>query len=119
MGCNKCGGDESQYCEHCEPAKTGSKHPDDYGMSGDQIFRALDISLDMSPENAKVHLDYAHIQMLFLHARALSAHCECLGMNAENMWAAIANTSPAYQSSHYFEVMQKWGLIDDKGGSLI
>jgi hypothetical protein len=54
-----------------------------------------------------------------IHSRALAAHCECLGMNAENMWAAIANSNPVYLSMHYFEMMQKWGLVDEKGKPLI
>jgi len=54
-----------------------------------------------------------------IHSSALAAHCECLGMNAENMWAAIANSNPVYTSKHYFEMMQKWGLVDEKGEPLI
>lgn len=60
-----------------------------------------------------------HNRTLELHCRALACHCECLGMNAENMWAAIANQSPAYMSNHYYQIMQKWGLVNEKGESLI
>jgi len=40
-------------------------------------------------------------------------------MNAENMWAAIANQNPVYTSAHYSEMMQKYGLVNEKGESII
>ena len=95
------------------------KEEKDFGMTGDQVFRALDKSMEIAPENAILHINFSHMQLLHIHSRALSAHCECLGMNSENMWAAIANASPAYKSEHYFEVLQKWGLVDEKGESII
>lgn len=93
----------------------------DYGMTGKEIFRDLELSLkSAASDSAMIALNnFAHMQMLWLHSRALSAHCECLGMNAENMWAAIANTNPVYKSEHYFEILQKWGLVDEKGESII
>ena len=54
-----------------------------------------------------------------IHSRALAAHCECLGMNAENCVAACQNTSPPYRDDHYYQIMQKWGLINEKGEPLI
>ena len=53
------------------------------------------------------------------HSKALAAHCECLAMNAENMWAAIANESPKYLEKDYTKLMTKWGLIDEAGKPLI
>ena len=71
-------------------------------------------------EEKKTKEDYGMTgEMLWLHARALSAHCECLGMNAENMWAAIANHPPVYLSSHYQKMMEKYGLVDEEGNSII
>ena len=61
----------------------------------------------------------AHESMMHLHTRALACHCECLGMNAENSWAVCANTSPPYSVGHYVEVMQKWGLVNEKGEVII
>jgi hypothetical protein len=61
----------------------------------------------------------AHIDALQLHARALAAHCEMLGMNAENMVAAIANVSVPYPEEAYHKMMIKWGLINEKGEPLI
>lgn len=49
------------------------------------------------------------------HTRAMAAHCECLGMNAENMWAAILNESPRYTEKDYQLLMVKWGLITEEG----
>jgi len=60
-----------------------------------------------------------HIVSLSQHSRALAAHCECLAMNAENMWAAIVNESPRYLEKDYVKLMVKWGLIDEKGNPLI
>ena len=54
-----------------------------------------------------------------IHSRALAAHCECLGMNAENMISAIADGTPPFPSAHYFEVMQKWKLVNEKGEPII
>jgi len=56
-----------------------------------------------------------HTMTMNLHIRALACHCECLGMNAENMWAAIANSDPVYTDKHYYEAMNKWGLTNEKG----
>jgi hypothetical protein len=36
-------------------------------------------------------------------------------MNAENMWAAIANATPAYLQGDYISIMVKWGIVDEKG----
>lgn len=91
----------------------------DPGMTGYEIFETLGQSLTEDAEKADLHIKFAYIQMLFLHARALSAHCECLGMNAENMWAAIANANPVYRSEHYYQMMSKWGLSDEKRNPII
>jgi hypothetical protein len=61
----------------------------------------------------------AEIEMQKLHAKALACHCECLGMNAENMWAAIANADPVYKSKDYYKIMHKWGLANEKGEPII
>lgn len=91
----------------------------DFGVTGTEVFEALQKSLEISPENTALHMDFAIIQMQFIHARALACHCECLGMNAENCWAAMINQGPAYKSEHYHEVMQKWGISDSKGEPII
>lgn len=60
-----------------------------------------------------------HARTMDKHARTMACHCECLAMNAENMWAAIANIDPVYLESHYHERMLKWGLIDKEGKPMI
>lgn len=55
------------------------------------------------------------INILKLHANALSCHCECLGMNAENCVAACAGSIAPYSHDAYIETIQKWGLIDKEG----
>lgn len=69
----------------------------------------------------KVQVQAANAQMQIhdLHARAIGCHCECMGMNSENMLAAIANQSPPYNDKSYFQVMRKWGLIDDGNNPII
>lgn len=52
---------------------------------------------------------------IYIHSKALAAHCECLAMNAENMCRVVENTPPAYPDAHYYQVMEKWGLIDNTG----
>ena len=60
-----------------------------------------------------------HTNILYLHIRALACHCECLGMNAGNMWAAIRDESPPYSNESYNIVLRKWGLMDDNDNPLI
>jgi len=55
------------------------------------------------------------ILMYEIHARALACHCECLGMNAENSLAVCNNIAPPYSDKHYFDIMKKWNLINEKG----
>ena len=60
-----------------------------------------------------------HANMMALHIKALSAHCECLGMNAENMIAACTDKFPPYSDDAYLKVMQKWELMDELGKPII
>jgi hypothetical protein len=53
------------------------------------------------------------------HARVMACHCECLAMNAENMWAAIANKSPVYLEGDYWLRMLKWEIIDENNNPII
>lgn len=53
------------------------------------------------------------------HSRALACHCECLGMNAENALAVCGNYTPPYNDAAYYQVMAKWGLMNEKGEPLI
>lgn len=56
------------------------------------------------------------VKVFDLHIRALSCHCECLGMNAENCIAASTGGAKVpYSKSSYLETMQKWELIDSNG----
>jgi len=58
-------------------------------------------------------------KILDLHVRALACHCECLGMNAENSMAVCGNYTPPYNDADYDSVMQKWGLMNEKGEPII
>ena len=53
------------------------------------------------------------------HIRALACHCECLGMNAENSFAACIGKQIPYSDDSYIATMQKWGLIDEEGNPTI
>ena len=76
----------------------------------------------LSTKNAKTAGDIVTIQhsaVLAIHAKALAAHCECLAMNAENCVRSCLNEVPAYRDSHYYDVLNKWGLINGDGKPLI
>lgn len=60
-------------------------------------------------------LQLAMIEIMKLHVRAMSCHCECMAMNVGDMQAVVAGVVPPYTDTHYYQIMQKWGLIDDKG----
>jgi len=61
----------------------------------------------------------AQMKMFDIHARAIAALCECLGMNAENMLSAMQAGRAQFDDSEYQKVMSKWELIDEKGEPLI
>ncbi len=61
----------------------------------------------------------AQMKMFDIHARAMGCMCECLGMNAENMWSATSNQSLTFSIEHYYQVMRKWGVTEEKGEPLI
>jgi len=65
----------------------------------------------LSTELASMAIEYFRT----IHSKALACHCECLGMNAENAMAVCGNLAPPYDDAAYFRVMQKWGLLNDKG----
>jgi len=77
-----------------------------------------DIPKLIAEEVAK-RVEESYNKLLNLHARALACHCECLGMNSENSWAVCSDITPPYNQGHYQEVMQKWGLINEKGEPII
>ena len=58
-------------------------------------------------------------KVLILHTRAMACHCECLGMNAENAMAVCGNYTPPYNDAHYFQVMEKWGIMNEKGEPIV
>lgn len=60
-----------------------------------------------------------HSKALMIHSKALACHCECLAFNAENTIACCSGLVPPYSDAHYYEAMQKWGLIDKKGEHLL
>lgn len=56
------------------------------------------------------------VKVFDLHIRALSCHCECLGMNAENCIAASTGGDKIpFSNDDYQEVLQKWELVDEGG----
>jgi len=105
MGCKICGGDEGQYCVHCEPK-----------IDIDEANRRLTIKIIEEASRAKEEGFY---KILDLHARALACHCECLGMNAENCVAACNDTKPPFRNNNYVFTLHKWGLTNEKGEPLI
>lgn len=109
MGCEKCGGDENQYCNHCEPKKKKS------GMIINQILAEIENIGEGNMEGVII----AHTALLAVHIKALACHCECLGMNAENTHAICNNTRPPYDNLSYLSTMRKWELVDERGEVII
>ena len=82
------------------------------------IIHDSDVDITVGEDLHKLTTDIAataieHFKTV--HSKALAAHCECLGMNAENCIAACVDATPPYKDAHYYKTMQKWGLIDKKG----
>lgn len=61
----------------------------------------------------------AQMKIYDINSRVMACHCESLGMNAENMLAAIDNKKPPYGDKHYKDCMRRWELIDEKDQSQI
>ena len=77
---------------------------------------------EMDPELLKkiqVLSSIASMKIYDLHAKAIACHCECMGMNAENAIASCAGKTPPYPDVHFYEVMRKWQLVDEKGTPII
>jgi len=106
MGCELCGGDDGQFCSNCEP--------DYVKMQKAKIRHYPNIREIVAEEVAKAKED-SFIKIFNLHVRALSCHCECLGMNAENALAICRNQVPPYDDTNYSIVLHKWGLTNEKG----
>lgn len=51
----------------------------------------------------------ATMKMYDIHARAMAAHCECLGMDRDSTMT----------EAEYKEALVKWGLVDEEGNTLI
>lgn len=72
------------------------------------------------PDDAAIEIASMAIEHFrTIHSRALACHCECLGMNAENSYRVCRDKAPAYGDEHYDRVLQKWGLMNEKGEPLI
>jgi len=82
----------------------------------DKLFPSMESSISeiVAKEIAKQR-EQGIEKILNLHVRALACHCECLGMNAENAIAVCGNYTPPYNDADYYSVMQKWGLMNEKG----
>jgi len=61
----------------------------------------------------------AHEFAMDVHSKALACHCECLGMNAENTYAACLGKPIVYNDDSYIAAMKKWGLIGESGEPII
>uniref|UniRef100_A0A6M3JA06 Uncharacterized protein n=1 Tax=viral metagenome TaxID=1070528 RepID=A0A6M3JA06_9ZZZZ len=57
--------------------------------------------------------------LLEFQARVMACHCECLALNAANMYACITNSQPPYDNRYYQEAMLKWGIVDRDGNPIL
>ena len=77
---------------------------------------------DRRKSNEELARDAAGIAISVIrtyHSKALACHCQCLGMNAANSMAVCLGINVPYDESHYDQVLQKWGLMNEKGEPLI
>ena len=92
-------------------------------MKGSKIIQLFEDTVKKQDPSLmeKVQVMAANAQMKIhdLHARAIACHCECRGMNAENTIAVYQGNRTPYSSAKYFEVMEKWGLANEKGEPII
>ena len=92
-------------------------------MKGSKIIQLFEDTVKKQDPSLmeKVQVMAADAQMKIhdLHARAIACHCECMGMNAENMIAACQGNQSPFSSAKYFEVMEKWELLNEKGKPII
>jgi hypothetical protein len=83
------------------------------------MFELTESAKKVAEETSMKQALLIHATCLNNHAHALAAHCECLAMNAENCMAASIGNQIPYTDMHYFKVMEKWKLINEKGEPLI
>ena len=92
-------------------------------MTGAKIIKMFEDTINKKDPSlmSKVQVMAANAQMKIhdLHARVIACHCECLGMNAENMLSAINGSIAPFGQEFYLTVMQKWGMVDEKGEVII
>ena len=92
-------------------------------MKGSKIIKLFnDTVIKQDPSlMAKVQVMAAKAQMEIydIHARATGCHCECMGMNADNMNAMMLGKPIAYDNKVYDEVMRKWGMVDEGNNPII
>ena len=60
-----------------------------------------------------------HSRMLRIHYNTIGCHCECLGMASENILSEVNSVEPNFKMKDFAEVMQKWGLVDEKGKPIL
>ena len=60
-----------------------------------------------------------HSRMLQVHYKTIGCHCECLGMASENILSEVAGENPTFKMKDFAEVMQKWGLVNEKGEPIL
>ena len=92
-------------------------------MKGKEIIENFEKTVkEVDPEamnKIQVMAADAQMKMFDIHARAIGALCECLGMNAENAIAACEGSKPPYIDNSYYAILHKWQLTNEKGEPLI
>ena len=63
----------------------------------------------------EIYCPECYEEIISLNARAMCAHSECLGLNSTNFWCIVQDQAPIYDTRHFGEILQKWGLVDEKG----
>lgn len=85
-------------------------------MSNVTTFPGLQESISrIIKEEVKKAKEESFVKIFDLHIRALSCHCECLGMNAKNCIAACGEGKIPFSDNDYIKKLQKWKLVDNDG----
>ena len=58
-------------------------------------------------------------EIINLNDRAIACQCECLGMNAENFLNISFSTPPTFKREHFNKIMQKYGILNEKGECIL
>jgi len=99
-------------CENCTPIKAKPGLMIKVDKIGDLFYCSI-----CKKEITKVINTTAddHESAVEIHARALCAHSECLGLNSTNVWSVMQEQPAKYDASGFGNILKKWNLVNEEG----